>query len=377
MPAKIKILYLITGLNIGGAEIVLRNLLNGLDKERFEPVVLSITPIGEIGEKIREDGFRVLELGVKNKWNFLPILKLVKIIRQEKPTILHCHLFHAIFLGRIIGKFCRVPIIISTIHNEYFGGVLREKLLRYTDRFCNLSTNVSQKAAEIIIQKKIVPANKIEVVYNGINLKDFEIKRNEVCQRIHKELDIKENQPLLVSVGRLTKQKGYVYLFNAIKKVKIKYPNLVLIILGEGKDRGKLEREIKERKLKENIFLLGNKNNVPEYLATADVFVLASLWEGFGLVVAEAMASGLPVIATKVGGIPEIIIDNKNGFLVEAQNSNALTEKIDYVLSLPMDERKKIGRRARQTIEQKFSLENMVHNYEILYQRLLKSINKY
>jgi len=372
MDKKTKILYLITGLHVGGAEMVLYRLLKKLNREKYEPVVVSIIPIVGIGERIEEEGIKILSLNAKFKCNPLIIWRVISIIKKEKPQILHSFLFHANFLGRVIGKLRNVPIIISSIHSEYFGGILREKLLKWTDRFCNITTIVSKGAAERMIDLKVVSKNKLKVIYNGIDLENFPFRKLEARTKIRKELNIEENKKILISVGRLHEAKGCPYLIKAMKILKEKYPHILLIVLGEGPEGKKIEEQIKELKLEKNILLLGQKENISEYLNASDVFVMPSLWEGLPIALLEAMACGLPVVATRVGGVPEVVEDGKSSFLVELKNPRGLAEKIIKTLEMSEEERKKMGEHGRKIVEKKFSIEQMVKEYENLYQELLE-----
>ncbi|MFH1661875.1 MAG: glycosyltransferase [Candidatus Falkowbacteria bacterium] len=362
MIKKIKILYLITGLKTGGAEIILKNLVKKLDKQKFDLVVVSITPIGEIGQDMLKDGIKVLSLKVKRKWNFLMILRLSKIIKQEKPIILHAHLFHANLLGRIINLFYKDIINISTIHSIDFGGNFREWLIKITDRFCDTTVVVSQKVSDMMLKKKIVLKNKIKTIYNGVDLNFFYSQNNS---KKH------QNYPMLLSAGRLVQAKGYTFLIKAIKILKTKYPKMLLTVLGEGEERKKLEQQIKSLNLEKNILLLGNKNNIIDYLKIDSIFISSSLSEGLGMSIIEAMACGLLTVATKVGGVPEIIEDKKSGFLAEPGNVENLVNKIDYVINLSKDKKQEISKNARQVVENKFSLKKMVENYEKLYEKLI------
>lgn len=372
MDKKTKILYLITGFHVGGAEMVLYRLLRKLNREKYEPVVVSIIPIVGIGERIEEEGIKILSLNAKFKCNPLIIWRVISIIKKEKPQILHSFLFHANFLGRVIGKLCNVPIIISSIHSEYFGGILREKLLKWTDRFCNTTTIVSKGAAERMIDLKVVSKNKLKVIYNGIDLENFPFRKLEARTKIRNELNIEENKKILISVGRLHEAKGCPYLIKAMKILKEKYPYILLIVLGEGPEGKKIEEQIKELKLEKNILLLGQKENISEYLNASDVFVMPSLWEGLPIALLEAMACGLPVVNTRVGGVPEVVEDGKSGFLVELKNPRGLAEKIIKTLEMSEEERKKMGEHGRKIVEKKFSIEQIVKEYENLYQELLE-----
>lgn len=367
---KIKILFLITGLNTGGAEIILRDLIKNLNKDKFFPVVVSIVPIGDIGREIKKTGIDVKSLNINFKYNLLIIARLFFLMRKEKPDILHTHLFHANFLGRIVGKICRVPIIISTFHSEQEKGIIREKLLKYTDRFTNINITVSVGVAKEITKLKITSERKINVIYNGVSLDKFRYKDYAFRGKTREEMDISGDKKVLISVGRLHKVKGYINLIKAIELLNQKDPNITLVIIGDGGERSNLEQQIKKTGLKEKILLLGQKEDVSKYLNAGDIFVLSSKWEGFGIAIVEAMACGILVIATKVGGVPELVEDGKTGFLVEPGNARALAQKIQYVLNLPEEHRKKIGENARKLVEEKFSLQKMVREYEDLYARL-------
>ena len=369
---RIKILYLITGLKTGGAEIVLYNLVKNINKKKIETVVVSIIPIAEIGKKIQNSGIRVLSLNAKFKYNPFIFFKLISILKKEKPQILHSFLFHSILLGRIVGRICKVPIIISSIHSEYIGGFLRNRLLQITDSLDDVVTIVSQKASETMLKSKTASANKLLVIYNGIDLNKFIFQDKKTREEIRKELNLKKDDKVLISIGRLFKAKGYPYLIEAIKILKSKYPDIKLLIIGEGEEKNKLETQIRGLNLEKNIFLLGRKENVSNYLNASDIFVLASLWEGFGLAIVEAMACGLPVITTNVGGIPEIIKDKISGLLVNPKDFKILAQKIDYLLNLDADSKERFALKGRKIVEQKFPLEKMMTKYEELYYKLLK-----
>jgi glycosyltransferase involved in cell wall biosynthesis len=366
---KIKIMYLITGLNVGGAELVLLRLAKGLDKKRFETFVYSILPIGKVGERMQQEGIRVESLGVRMKYDFRALFRLIAKLRTERPDILHTFLFHSNLIGRIAGRIAHVPIIISSIRNEYFGGFFRERLLKWTDSLCTITTIVSQRAAERMRRLQIVSAEKIKVIYNGVDTDKF-VKINS--QEARKNLGIKGG-PVFVSVGSLTEQKGYPYLFEALANLKGEYPDLVLLVIGEGPERQALEKNVRTLKLENAIRFLGVRENVVDYLNAADIFILASLWEGLPNVVIEAMACEVLVIATNVGGVSEIIDDGVNGFLVPSRDAMALAQKIRYALELSDVRRREIGAAARKKVVEHFSLETMISAYVELYDKLLQT----
>ncbi len=381
---KTKVVYLITGLNTGGAEVLLEQFLGLLDRNYFEPVVLSFIPIGEIGRNIERMGVGCYSLNIRKTLNdknqesklalflrsmavvFIEFPKLVKFIKKEKPDIVHAHLFHANLLGRLAGKICGVPIIISTIHNVNFGGGLRERLLRYTDNLGTVTVAISKNVATAMIDKGVVPSHRLRVIENGVNPDKFS-NTNDVTNTIRKQLGASAKQHLLVSVGRLTEQKGYPYLFKALEYLQEHRDDLLSVILGDGEESRTLENIVKQSGLNKSVVFLGNKSNVADYLMASDIFVMPSLWEGLPISLLEAMACGLPVVATNVGGVPEVVADNESGFLVPAKDSEALADKISVLLSMSDTERREFGAHGRKIILNKFSLKNTVQSYVDLY----------
>jgi len=348
--------------------MVVRDLVNGLAKRGFEVLVVSITPIGKVGEMMQQGGVRVLSLELRFKYNLLVFWRLFKVLKKEKPDILHTHLFHADILGRIVGKLAGVPRVITTVHNINIGGSFREFLMRMTRNFSDYNIAVANIVLKNSKKKKIINEKNSSVIYNGIDFKKFPIKNKK---DLRKELNLSENKKIFISVGSLTKQKGYGYLLDPVKKIN---SNTIFFILGEGSERSFLEEKIAKNNLINRVILTGNVSNVNDYLQAADAFIMPSLWEGFSIALLEAVATGKVIIATKVGGNSEIIEDGVSGFLVESANAEALAEKIKYVLSLTEDERKRIGENARKTVEEKFSLEKIISKYENLYNELLSKI---
>lgn len=366
------ILYLITGLNLGGAEVVLNNLVSRINKDRFGIVVVSIRPGGVVKEEIEKQGIKVLELGGWFKYNPRIILKFIYILLKERPDILHAHLFHANLLSRILGRICGVPVIISTFHGLSSIKGVRENLLKITSNFPNLNIVVSKMLRNELIKRGLSTPSKTRVIHNGVDIERFNTSKRK--GEFRKELKIPQNITVLISVGRLIKEKGYNYLIEAIHYLKSRQRSngVVLFIIGEGKERKKIEAKIKKLGLSKSVFLLGEKKDISSYLHAADIFIASSLHEGFSLATLEAACTGLPIVSTKTGVIPEVFRDNRTGFLVNAGDSRALAEKIEYVLSLPKEERRKIAEGARKIVEEKFSIKKMVKNYEFLYQELLK-----
>ncbi len=361
---KIKVLHLITGLNTGGAEVVIKDLLLKYDKEKFSMSVVSFIPLGPIGKMIRERGGFSYSLNVKFKYNPFPFFTLYKLLKNEKPDVLHTHLFHADIAGRIAGRLAKTPVIMSTFHSIDTGGTARVLLLRMTKSLSHYNIAVATIIKDTIISSNISLKDKTAVIYNGADADKYHLKREH-----------KKKCRDILSIGRLHRQKGHSYLVDAAQIVYQKHPQIKVVVLGEGPERIQLEEHIKKNSLEDKVLLMGEVKNVVPSLQEADFFVMASISEGFPLAVIEAAASGLPIIATNVGGVSEIIKDGVNGFLVPPKDAAALAEKIDFVLGLSPQERFKIGEAARSTVEEKFSVKKMVSEYETLYKKLTESLN--
>ncbi len=368
MTKKSKILYLTTTSQLSGAEKMLYELVKGVNKKKYEIMVCTIKDDldDQLLDKLRKLGIKTSCLGLNKKWKIWKVFYLYKLIKKFKPDIIQSFLYFDNILARIFGKLAKVPIIISGQRNfEPYRSKMRNFWEKSTINLADLTISNSQAGKEILISREKVTEDKVKVIYNGIDSKEIDNSSN-------KDLDInidKKNNHVLGFIGRLNKQKGLKYLIKALAKLKQK--NINLIIIGEGPEKDNLKKLSKELEIEDNIYFVGHRNKAWQYLNNFDLFILPSLWEGMPNVVLEAMAKKLPIIATKVGGTPELIKNNKNGFLLEPANVEELIEKINYVLSLNSEEKERIGELARQTVEEKFSIKEMLSKYECLYTNLL------
>jgi glycosyltransferase involved in cell wall biosynthesis len=366
-----KILFLINSLNFGGAETVFCDLAAGIDKNKFEAIAVTIMPPGEFSAKLAAAGCKVYNLGVKGKLDFLKARKIFGIIKEEKPDLISAHLFHSIVLARFIKIFFPRIIIISTLHNEYQGGRLREKILSLTDGLSEATTTISKKITDLMIKRKVMPESKARTIYNGLNFERFYPGR--AAKDFYGENGFGENDRIIISWGRLVRAKGFDILIKAFEKISKPAENLRLLIIGEGPERKNLEKLIKESGLERKIFLAGYKENseIPAYARQAELFVSSSRWEGMPTVIIEAMYLKLPVLATAVGGSSELIEDGRTGYSVEKPDENLLAEKIEEILSLSEAEKEAMAEIAFARVRKDFSVEKMAKNYEALFSEFL------
>ena len=356
---KIKIIHIITSLNFGGAEIMLLDLARGFSSEFFEIKVATVVRGGALVNDFINVGIPTHVFEKKGKIGLGVIWKLWRFLRHEKPDIVHTHLFGGDTWGRIAAILARVPVIVSTEHNTNFDeGWTKRKVKKFLSHFTKKIVAVSEAVKNYSVSRDRIKAKKMTVIENGINLDKF-------SSIMEKEFG---DPPVIGVVGRLEEQKGHKYLFEALNLIKT-IP-WTLWVVGDGSKKVELERLAKDLNLRERIIFLGARKNIPEILSGVDIFSFPSLWEGLGLAVLEAAAAGKPIVASRVGGIPEIISDGETGILVEPKNVKSLADGLERVLLGKVDARE-MGERAREMVKEKFGAEKMVKLYENLYKELI------
>jgi len=383
----IKIFYLTTDTKIGGTEQMLLTLLNRLDKKRYSTFLCAIKPGGPLIEEAKKVGVRgecllkepkepggLLIEKIINRifWFarfFLIPFKLASLIKREKPDILHTFLFHANILGRIVGKFTGVAIIISSQRSiDKWRKPWHSFLDRLTSSFCNLIISNSEAGRKILIQRDRIDPEKIITIHNGIDLKKFNIEIDIYEKK--RELGLKHEDKVIGIIANLRRVKGHCYLFEAFQnakcKMSLKDSILKLLVVGDGELKQELTGLAEKLKIKDSVIFTGFRDDIPEILQVIDIFVLPSLWEGFPVSILEAMASSRPVIASSVGGIPEAVIDQETGFLVPPQDVRSLEEAL---LKLVNDsgQAKRMGIAGRKRIEECFTLDKMIKKMEGVY----------
>lgn len=370
---RIKIIYIINSLYSGGAQMMLYRLLQGLDRRRFDPEVIVLLDLeGPIRRQIEELNIPVRVLKIKSKFDIAQLFRLAGMIREVQPDILHTQLFASDIIGRLLGRFVRVPVVITSIRNSYYGGPFRDLALRLTERFADRTTIVSEEAAKQFIARRVVPAAKLHVIHNGLDPESFKVGLSrEQKLELRNNLGLPIKGILLLCVGSLTDQKGYPDLIRAFQLISGKWPAAKLVIAGGGPLKNVLATRIAELKLNDRIMMIGRSDQVPSLMAAADLFILSSLWEGLPGVVMEAMAAGLPVVATAVGGSPELVVEGVTGFLAPAGAPEQFTLMLEKTLSMPEEERRRMGQEGRLRVEEHFNVTRMVKSYETLYDECL------
>lgn len=352
----IKIAYIIPTLDSGGAERFFVDLIKNLDRNKFEPRLILYKRGGEWLKELEALGIRFDILEKKKLLDLSNFRNIVRAIKKDKPDIVHTQLGGDIY-GVLAARLCGVKRIISTEVNTNVAEMKIYNLVkRFSLRFATHIVAVSSAVAEDALKRYKLDPGKLEVIYNGIEIDKF---RREIKGRLNTD------KIILGSIGRLEEQKGYKYLINAI--AKLEHKNTELRIAGAGSLKSDLEKQIKDLNLQERIKLVGLVDS-SKFFFEIDAFILPSLWEGMGIVLAEAMTAGKIIIATDVGGIKEVL-KNDFAYLVPAGNEEALALKIDELCGI-FDSPKIISMKtfAQEEAIKRFDIKKITKDYERLYE---------
>lgn len=377
VDGPLRILHVITSLARGGAQAHLLELIKG-QKGRGHDVTLAYFKDPDMVEEFLPVGGYPFALGMQGAASAALLGRLWGLASSVRPDVLHTHLLKADAYGAVVGRFGAPRVTIASKHND--EAVLRRKwvarvhgrLSRWDDRVIVCSDYVGQ----YMVETGRVPAEKIRRVYYGIGLdRPLELAEYQV-QELRRELELPPQGPLILCVGRLDPQKGHPYLFAAMGEVCRRFPAARLVVVG-GAQQGseayvhELRRQAALPEVAGRIVFAGERQDVPRLIAACDVFVLASLWEGFGLVFAEAMAAAKPVVATRVSAVPEVVADGETGLLVPPRDAPALAEGIIRLCG-NSGERQRLGRNGYRRVRERFSAARMVDETLAVYRDALR-----
>ncbi|MCX7982781.1 MAG: glycosyltransferase family 4 protein [Syntrophales bacterium] len=390
---KIKVVHVITRFDKGGSAENTYLTVSGLDRDTYDislmfgsSVERSTSPaeIKSIEENIshlREKGIEIVHLPYLTRpispiKDILALTRLYQYFKKTKPVIVHTHTSKAGILGRFAAYLARTPIICHTPHGHVFWGyfspletnifILLEKIAaRITDRLIMLTP---QERDDHLLYHIAAP-EKFEIIHSGVDLLPFlKVGRSE-RERMRTAMSIKEDEFVVGTVGRLTGIKGHRYLLSAFSLFLRMGGEGILIIVGDGELRSDLEEKARVLKISDRVHFLGWRRDVADIMASFDVFVLPSLNEGMGKVIVEAMASGLPIIASQIGGIKNLVAPGENGFLTPPGDEENLAASLMILYKQP-HKRAEMGLRGREKAAL-YSKEAMVEKIDHLYRTLL------
>lgn len=374
-----KIVYLTTGLSMGGAEVMLYNLLSNINRDRFEPTVISLMDKGVFGEQIEQLGIPVHSAGMLvGKPSFSTVKKVINLIKQAKPDLIQGWMYHgnlaAQFFNFISGK--KIPVLWS-IHHSLHDLPSEKPLTQAIIRFGSLSSKYISKVAYVSEksqeqhQKLGYFANNSCIVPNGFDISRFQ-PSNEIRQKFRQELGISDDTFLIGSLARYHPMKDHPNLLRAAKLLLEKSPDTKFVLIGTDVDNEnpELTNLIEELGIGDSVYLLGQRRDVPEITPALDLLTSSSAFgEAFPLVIGEAMACEVPCVVTDIGDSGWIIGDT--GKAVAPKNPQALAEAWQKMIELEPVAKAEKGRAARKRIVEKFALDSIVNRYEDIYQSVV------
>lgn len=358
-----KILMVITGLGVGGAERQVLDLasrfadLGHVVKIAFLVGTADLLPLNKRVHVQSMGGSRSSVGILRSVWN------LKKLLREFRPDVVHSHMFHANLITRLLRIFQPIPRLVCTAHSTNEGGKLRMAAYRLTAQLNDVFTNVSVEGVRQFELKKATSPGKMVAVLNGVDVQRF--SRNFIIGSEIRLSAVVSQSFVFLAVGRIVPAKDYSNLLKAFSIIISDHPLARLWIVGDGPLRNHVEDEACALGISDHVVFWGIRHDVADLMNAADVFVLASRWEGFGLVVAEAMATERVVVATDCGGVAEVVGDC--GFLVPREDSVSLAQGMCDALALTPAQMDALGARARARIVHRFSIENIANTWLNIY----------
>ncbi|HXU39911.1 MAG TPA: glycosyltransferase [Blastocatellia bacterium] len=346
------------------------------DRSRFKMYFATLNPIdGLLRENLESQGVECFSCGCRRRAEYpLGVMRLAKILRRNQIDILHTHLFEPSVIGLQAGVLARTPVRVMTRHYSDYHTRINKRWHVGLDRLCTRVSHsviaVSEHTAEHMLAKEGAPPEKLHTVLNGIDFDRVALSGADASERIRREFNA-EDTHLLVQVARLHPEKGHHYLFQALNEIQRQVSKPVLLLVaGAGPFEAAYRDEVRRLGCDKMVRFLGFRKDSADLMSAADLVILPSVAEAFGLVLTEALYLGVPVVATRAGGIPEIVDDGVDGTLVPPASTSALVSAIVDLLN-DEDRRKKMAGAGRAKVLERFRFEDMVRSYETIYEGLV------
>jgi len=324
---------------------------------------VTLAPPGTIATMFAEAGIETDVIDASRRGSLVPVVgKLTTLFRRWRPDVVVAFLYEAIVPARLAARLAGVPAVVSSIRNEYFGPRYRELVIRATERLSAATVVNSERVAGSLARRSIASRQHLVVIHNGIDMSLFR-PSPEARGGTRGSLGLANDEFLWLTIGRLAEQKAYPNLFRAFSALLERFPRSRLLVVGRGPLRADLEDLVRRSGLQANISFLGFRSDVPSLLAAADAFVMASRYEGMPNAVIQALATGLPVVGTDVGGMPELIQDGVNGYLVPPAEPDDLASAMSKLALATPQERLEMGERGRAFVGELCDLQRAMDSW--------------
>ncbi|HBF33393.1 TPA: hypothetical protein DDW35_02395 [Candidatus Sumerlaeota bacterium] len=367
MPRPLNVLRVITWLPVGGIERKIAAVLPRLDRNLFNPRVVCLRERGPLADDLEASGVPVDVCPFKSRLSPSGIWRLAGLMKQHKIDIVHAHMYRSNTPATVAAKLAGVPVVIAHVHNVNTWETRRQLMMdRFLSRWRQVMVGVSDRVRQDIVNQLHLPSDKTRTLYNGVDIERFQ--DNSLRAPMRKTLGIADNELVIINHGRLVSQKNPQVFIRVAEEIAKTRQNVRILIAGDGGLREELEKIAAQKSVADKIQFLGKRDDIPELLQAADLYMMASFKEGFSNALIEAMAAGLPVVATDVGGNAEAVEQGKSGVIVPPHDDDAFVAAVARLVD-NADERARLSEGAR-TRAQRFSLNNMVAEVQALYLEL-------
>jgi glycosyltransferase involved in cell wall biosynthesis/O-antigen/teichoic acid export membrane protein len=370
LERPLRVMFVTTSMYVGGAETLLFNLIRRMDRDRFSPELCCLKELGPLGEQLNDE-IPVYERLLRNKFDVRVLGRLTKLLRERQiDAVITVGAGDKMFWGRLAARRAGVPVILSAIHSTGWpDGItwLNRRLHSLNDGFIA----VAKPHEQYLIEHERLPREKVHIIPNGVDTERFRLRSGPARETLCRELNISPASPLVGIVAVLRPEKNHELFLQMAARVHREAPEAHFLIIGDGPRRTDLERLTAELNIQSFVHFLGQRTDVPELLCELDVFALTSRNEANPVSILEALAASKPVVATRVGSIPETVLEGKTGYLVDPGDESALSRRIAELLLDPAKARK-FGAAGRQHIVEHWSVETMVDEYQGLIESLYR-----
>lgn len=364
------VMFLQTSFRIGGAEMMWVQLIERLDRRRFRPIVSCLYEPGPLGKRLGQAGISVYAHLTAHRWDLRVFLRLARLLRREHVDVLYMSDQPLTqFWGTVCGRLVRVPVLMSMVQSSDRVGRSRRRwwINRLAFPFVDRISAVSETHRTYLCQQERIDPGKIEIIPNAVDVGRF--ARTEGTAQLRRDLGITEDEPIVGIVATLKIEKAHEVFLQAAASVLQRVPKTRFLIVGDGPQRPTLEALAKRLGLEARVHFVGTREDIPAVVGLFDIGVLSSKTEALPLSVLEYMAAGKPVVATRVGSIPELIEEGQSGFVVEPGDWRAIAERIIRLLQDPALANR-MGRAGREKV-MGYSMEQIVKRTETVFERLL------
>jgi glycosyltransferase involved in cell wall biosynthesis len=366
-----RVLVLIVGFTVGGAEQIVLMTAPRLQRAGFDVTVACLKGWGPMGDELEARGVRAVALGARGAWDVRAAGRLLSLLRRDRIQILHAHLFLANVTARLLGWMVGVPVVIATHHDtDVWMGARHRLLERLTAPLSSAVVACSEAVRRYALEIHGLPVGLVRTLHNGTEI-PASLPDPAARERLRRELGAGPADLLVGAVGRLDEPKKGLSIFLAAARLLAReVPRVRFALVGDGPARPSLEARAAREGVSHRTVFAGARRDITALMGAFDLFVQPSRWEGFGITLLEAMAAGTPIVATSVGGVPEVVVHGETGLLVPPGSPEELARACAALLR-DRDRAARLARAGRARVESRFRIERLAEETAALYRELL------